>query len=212
MLRRLGEASVQPSGNAPALDDLRGLARRALVSEGERGLLALRAVQSELFVQAARGWAASGKPAADLRELGGEFPELATMSGWRTGSTLVLTDDELGLLFRMRWNELTGLAERPSFALTLDELRARYSLLLRHPSGPDAATRIHRQLGYVTALEKLDHDYPVAFARGVLFYRAADYESAAAAFQTHLALHPNGPWTLRAQNHLLQALARLDDG
>jgi hypothetical protein len=64
----------------------------------------------------------------------------------------------------------------------------------------------------VTAIEKLDHDYPAAMARGVLLYRAGAYEAAAAAFRAQLAARPDGPWTLRAKNHLLAALARAPEG
>lgn len=212
MLRRLGRASVETGGNAgAALADLRTLTVRAVQQDGARGLLALRAVQSELFVGACREWAASGVVSAELRELGGDFPGLATTSGWLEGKTLRLSDEELSLLFRSRWNDLAGLAGTPPFAATLDEQRNRYGLLLRHPSGGDAGTRIQRQLGYVTSLGNIDRDYPVAFARGVLLYRAGAYDASAAAFRAHLAAHPQGPWALRAGNHLLAALARAEE-
>jgi hypothetical protein len=208
MLRRVGEAEGRANSNvSAAVADLRALARRALRDEGPGGLLALRSVQSELFVSAARAWTNDGTPDGELRELGGDFAELATKSGWREGHALALTDEELALLFRMRWSDLTGLGDKPPFATTLDEYRERYALLLRHPSGADARVRLERQLGYVTALEKLDPDYPATFARGVLFYWAGAYDASAAAFRAHLATHPNGRWTLRAKNHLLAALA-----
>jgi len=81
MLRRVGDAEGRPNSNVPAaIADLRALARRALRDEGPSGLLALRAVQSELFVNAAREWAARGAPSTELRELGGDFAELSTKS------------------------------------------------------------------------------------------------------------------------------------
>lgn len=213
MLRRLGRASVEPGGNAPAaLADLRTLTVRAVKADGASGLLALRAVQTELFVRACREWAASGTVSDELRELGGDFPELASTSGWLEGNALRLTDDELALLFRGRWNDLSGLAKTPPFAASLDEQRSRYGLLLRHPSGRDAATRLQRQLGYAASLGAIDRDYPAAFARGVLLYRSGAYEASAAAFRAHLAAHPQGPWALRAGNHLLAALARSEPG
>jgi hypothetical protein len=213
MFRHVGAAEGKREGNAEAaLYDLRALARRALRDEGATGLLALRAVQAELFVAACGAFVASGTPSPELGELGGDFPELARKSGWFDGKALVLTADELALLFRTRWNELTALGQATAFAATLDEHRERYALLLRHPAGDDAAARGARQLGYVTGIEKLDHDYPAAFARGVLLYRAGAYDAAAAAFRAHLAARPDGPWTLRARNHLLAALARTPDG
>jgi hypothetical protein len=159
-------------------------------------------------VSAARGWAATGTVALELRELGGDFPELATRSAWREGKSLVLTDEELSLLFRMRWNELAGIANEQPYTATLDEYRDRYSLLLRHPSGEAPELRLKRQLGYVSAIEKLDRDYPASFARGVLLYHSGAYLASAEAFRAHLAAHPNGPWNLRARNHLLAALAQ----
>lgn len=211
MFRHLGDAAGKREANAEAkLFDLRALARHALGDEGAAGLLGLRAVQAELFVAACRGFAVSGEPDGELRELGGDFSELAQKSGWIEAGAFVLTDEELALLFRMRWNELTGLGQDAAFQPTLDEYRDRYALLLRHPAGEGAA-RQERQLGYAAAIAKLDHDYPAAFARGVLLYRAGAYEAAAAAFREHLAARPDGPWTLRARNHLLAALARSPD-
>jgi hypothetical protein len=207
-LRRLGSAVAETSGDAPRL---RAKLLALVRIEREHGhgeeLLTLRAVQSELFVTATRAWERSGQVSSELSELGGDFPELARRSGWLDGRRLVLEDDERALLFRTRWNELAGVADTPPFAPTLDEYRARYALLLRHPSGSTPEERSSRTLGYVEALEKLDHDYPAAFARGVLYYRAGAYEASAEAFRMQLAAHPDGPWTLRAKNHLLEALA-----
>ena len=212
MFRQLGAAAGVRAANTEAkLFDLRRLARAAVRDEGTAGLLALRAVQSELFVAACRRFATSGQADAELRELGGDFGELARKSAWVEGGAFVLNDEELALLFRARWNELTGLAAAAAFQPTLDEYRDRYALLLRHPAGDDDASRASRQLGYVTSIEKLDHDYPAAFARGVLLYRSGAYEAAAAAFRAHLSARPDGPWTLRARNHLLAALARTAD-
>jgi hypothetical protein len=43
--------------------------------------------------------------------------------------------------------------------------------------------------------------------RGVLLHRLGEPASAAQAFVEHLAEHPDGPWSLRARNHLLAVLA-----
>jgi hypothetical protein len=207
VLRRFGVASTSKDGNTEAvLKDLRQLAQAELAASRVDALLALRAVQTALFVTATRSWEPRGAVARELRELGGDFPELATRSGWLDGSRVVLTDDELALLFRMRWNDLTGLGATQPFTARLDEYRERYSLLLRHPSGENPSVRLKRQLGYVAAMETLDRDYPALFARGVLLYRAEAYEASADAFRAHLAKRPDGPWTLRAKNHLLEAM------
>jgi hypothetical protein len=208
-LRRYGAAAAAKSGEAPRLlAKLRELMHDELAQKHTEELLALRAAQTELFVAATHGWERGGREDSELAELGGDFCDLAGRSGWLEDGQLVLTDDERALLFRGRWNELTGVAATQPFVATLDELRARYSLLLRHPSGHGREERLKRQLGYVEAMEKLDPDYPGAFARGVLYYRAEAYDSAAEAFRLALAAHPDGAWTLRAKNHLLGALAR----
>lgn len=211
-IRRIGRATVEPGGNADAkLTDLRLFAVRALKEGGTAGLLSLRAVQAELFVSACHETVRSGTVSDELRELGGDFAVLARTSGWLDGKNLRLTDEELALLFRIRWNELSGLAQHPAFAPSLDEQRARYALLLRLPAGADAPTRLQHQLGYVGALEALDREYPAAFARGVLLYRSGAYHASAAAFRAHLAARRDGPWSLRAGNHLLAALAHTPD-
>jgi hypothetical protein len=211
-LRRYGAAAAAKGGEAPRLlASLRALVRDELARKHTEELLALRAVQAELFVAATHTWEHTGQVDRELDELGGDFSELARRSGWLDGQKLVLTDDERALLFRGRWNDLAAVAETPPFVATLDELRARFSLLLRHPSGVKPEERLTRQLGYVEAMEKLDHDYPGAFARGVLYYRAGAYDASTAAFRMALAAHPDGPWSLRAKNHLLDALAHTQD-
>jgi len=211
-IRRIGRAATEGGGNADAkLADLRVFTVRALKEGGTSGLLALRAIQAELFVSACHDAARSGTANDDLRELGGDFHTLARASDWLDTLNLRLTDDELALLFRIRWNELTGLAQHPTFVASLDEQRARYALLLRLPAGADSAARLEHQLGYVAALETLDRDYPAALARGVVLYRSGAYEAAATAFRAHLAARRDGPWSLRAGNHLLAALAHTTD-
>jgi hypothetical protein len=208
-LRRFGVASTAKDGNADAvLRDLRRLVQAELEASHADSLLALRGVQTALFVTATRQWQ-GGDVERELRELGGDFPELATRNGWVEGKRVILEDEELALLFRMRWNDLTALGATQPFTARLDEYRERYALLLRHPSGDSPGVRLKRQLGYVAAVETLDHDYPANFARGVLLYRAEAYEASAEAFRTHLVKRPNGPWTLRAKNHLLAAVARI---
>src|ERR1051325_3609620 len=129
-----------------ALKDLRVRARTELDANHAEELLALRAVQTELFVEAVRGWEREDKVDRELRELGGDFVELATRSAWIDGRRVTLEDEELGLLFRMRWNDLTGLGATQPFTARLDEYRDRYALLLRHPSGENTAVRLKRQL------------------------------------------------------------------
>lgn len=211
-IRRIGRAAAEPGGNPDAkLTELRLQTVRALKESGTAELLALRAVQAGFFVNACHDAVLSGGASSELIELGGDFWQLARASEWLGLDVPGLTDDELALLFRSRWNELTGLMRHPAFVASLDEQRARYALLLRLPAGADASARIEHQLGYVSALETVDHDYPATFARGVLLYRARSYDASVAAFRAHLAARRDGPWSLRAGNHLLAALALASD-
>jgi hypothetical protein len=175
------------------------LARR---KGNDSGLVALLALQAELYV-----FEASGKPSTELTELGGDFLAVAKQNGWLEGHRILLDDDERAALFRVRWTELTGLRREARFAPTLDEYRVYYSLYLRQGTRADGARDEHA-FSVVRALEKRDPSYPSSFARGVLFYQKGLFDDAAEAFRVHLAAYPDGPWTLRAKNHLLAALAR----
>jgi hypothetical protein len=61
----------------------------------------------------------------------------------------------------------------------------------------------------VAALERLDPSYPAALARGVLLYGSGAKAAAADAFRDQLSRREDGPFRLRARNHLLAALAEL---
>ena len=206
-IRRCGRETVAGQGVPDkVIGEVLLTVRMALDRKSEAGLLRLLALQTELFVDATHAFESSGKPSMELQELGGDFVSMAKQSGWLEGRTLVLDDDERASLFRLRWTELTGLRSVALFSPTLDEYRAYYALYLRNLRGADSA-RSERAFSVVRALEKRDPSYPGAFARGVLFYRAGLFQEAADAFGAHLALHPDGPWALRARNHVLQALA-----
>jgi hypothetical protein len=166
-------------------------------------------VQTELFVRAVVEWDGAVEVSSELRELGGDFPEIARTSGWVADGRQVFDDDELALLFRARFGELTGLGGKPPFSATLDERRESHALLLRHPTGTDPAARAGSQLRNIAALARVDPDYPAALARGVVLYKAAAFEAAADEFRAELAARPDGAWHLRAKNHLLAALAQL---
>ena len=63
------------------------------------------------------------------------------------------------------------------------------------------------RLEKVKLLAKIDPEYPGEYARGVAAYRAGKYAISEDAFKKWLKDHPNGPFTLRAQNHLRAAIA-----
>lgn len=186
------------------LAELRGLTRTARGKHGDDAMQGLLALQTELFLTAVRGWEEGDESAAELPELGGGFVEKAKASGWTRGERRLDADDfERRALFKVRWVEAAGLRTTTGFAPTANELRTYYRFMLAHSGrATDVALR---QVG---AVEKLDLDYPAEFARGVLFYRGGHFADSVQAFRAHLAKHPDGPWTQRAQNHLLAAAER----
>lgn len=209
-LRRFGLATRERHARQALIRrDLVAYAERALAREGEKPLLALRALQTQLFTGAARRFAETQERNADLDALGGDFVETALGNGWLVKGTPI---DVVAFesLFRARWNDLTGLDAHPAFAVTLDDFRARYAFLLGIESS-DGEARGKLQRNHVEKIAARDPDYPADFARGVLFFRAHAYEASAEAFRRHLARHPDGPWTLRARNHLLAAMAEVPD-
>ena len=82
--RQYGLAVSQ--GTLGAADQARSrfekLTAQARHTEGSEPLLALRAVQTELFLQALLRWEATRRVDQDLLELGGDFPAKARSSGW----------------------------------------------------------------------------------------------------------------------------------
>jgi TolA-binding protein len=210
-LRRFGLLSREQPEHARTLrQQLAELVTTARAEHGDTTLLALRALQAQLFAQALRGGAADAETRA-ARELGGELASSSAHPSWYDEHGFVGSDAELAALFRMRWNELLGLARMQPFAATLNEWRLYYRFLLRTASLTDTVPGRPAAdvLSYLTALGELDPDYPIDFARGVALYGRGAYDEAARAFAAHLHLHPDGPWTLRARNHLAACGAAL---
>jgi hypothetical protein len=124
-------------------------------------------------------------------------------------------EQALRVLFKRRWNEISGLTQG-AFMLSLDEQRAFYEFLLRYP--PRRADRAEGaegpgfDSGYllrkIDEIAALDASYPRLFARGVVQFRSGDFRHASRSFSAHLDVSPDGPWALRAQNHLRAALER----
>jgi TolA-binding protein len=63
------------------------------------------------------------------------------------------------------------------------------------------------RLERIARIGAIDPSYPTEFARGVASYRRGDYVGSAQAFRRWLDDHPDGPFTLRAENFLRAALA-----
>lgn len=213
LVRRFGALPKnQPEHLSTLARQLREQVAEARRRHGAEPLLGLRALQAELFVRAVREQAPNGDGAGAraARELGGELASPAAHAFWYDAHGFRGSDAELATLFRMRWNELAGVTRVQPFAPTLNEWRVYYRFRLRYPerspSGHGASTALTNDLA---ALGELDPDYPIDLARGVALYWQGEYAAAAAAFAAQLQLHPDGPWTLRARNHLAACSAAL---
>jgi hypothetical protein len=215
-LRRFGVAEYgrEDARGVALADEIVKRAAAARSSDGDRALLALRAVQADLFVHAVTTWARAGDGEADVIALGGGFARHARRHGWIEGKRLIIEEDGLRQLFVLRWTKLAGFMDTQPFAPTLNELRLYYRTLLRHPeqssgtSTEDPYILSGLQLAYVNTLAKQDPDYPVLLARGILEFRVGRFDDATALLAAHLKEHPDGPWRLRAQNYFVAARER----
>lgn len=202
----------------------------------ERDLLALRAVQTRHFLDALRTWERTGETTNELVELGGAFVPRLLDAGWATTTPtrrIVLDDTQRRVAFKLVWNAILDLEKRPAFTLPLDEQRTMYRLYIERPhpsemqraalvaqrksaSDPQACARANfeeaRQANQwrvekIRRLGAIDPAYPTAYALGVALYHAGRYDLSADAFSAWLKEHPDGPYTLRARNHLKAAIA-----
>jgi hypothetical protein len=175
---------------------------------GDEPVLALRAVQADLFVAAVRD-----ENVEELRELGGSFFGPAGRDG--VARAAQLRRDELKSLFGMRWTRLARLTSERPFTPTLNEWRLYYRTLLSHAelASPtlerDAAARTLSLSRVVEALAKLDPDYPASLALGITRHWMGRYDDAESLFASYLSTHPTGPLRLRVQGYVLAARRHL---
>ena len=210
LVRRYGsyEARGDDNGAERARHDAFDLRKRAQERFGPEPLLALRALQTELFAARLEELGRLVSDDRELSELGGNLPAHARRAGWvADDGTLRLSKQELLTMYRVRWTRLVGAISDDALGPSLTEFRAYYRALLQHPESLDPREREERRLAYADALGRRDPGFFPAFTRGVLFYRLGDPGAAAQAFTEHLREHPDGPWSLRAKNHLLYLLA-----
>jgi hypothetical protein len=207
-VRRIGAALAAPISPDPRLVEQVQLDANSLAQKSPDALLALRALQAELFLQAVRAWETSHEVSQELRELGGPFSALAQSAWLDEAGHLTLEPDELRLLFRIHFGRLTGLHGLPPFGPSLEESRRYYGTHLRHPLAPrgDPVAQSLAQLPFAAALGNIDPEYPAALAVGILLLRAGDPLSAAPQLETYLRAQPNGPWSQVAQNSQLLAI------
>jgi hypothetical protein len=196
-------------------------------------VLALRAVQLDGFLAEVRQFERTGNISPELKALGGTFIARMRRVGWCEGDRLLLTELERRAAFKATWNTLVDFDKVHAFALSNQETRALYTLYFSHPHAPEAQ-RAALALARAQAKDKetcaridfgeraaagawllpklaeygaMDPDYPLALARGVVLYQRHQYADAARAFTQWLEAHPDGPWTLRARNHLRASIA-----
>lgn len=208
LVRRFRVRGVDLEGG---LDPAAEVARlRGQGFDGELGRL--RALQSELFVREVRKFAATRTVTTDLRELGGDFAEVAS-SGWLDdGAGLLLSEDELRLLFRLRWSKLTGLLDDPHLGPSPAELRAYQALLLQRPPGAallDPASLAAARLRPTLEYGSLDPDYPVDLARGLLELEMGHADLAERSFLDERNSARSSARRLRVAHHLREARRRL---
>ncbi len=227
------EAKNPPNAPWPELrqhvDEARNLAR----AHGAEALLDLRAAQLSRFLEEVAAWRKTGQSSSELEAEGGGFIRRMTMAGYAKDRWLALADHELRVAFKLKWNSVVRLDDDPAFKPTLDESRALYTFYILHPHATESARETfaaarknaHTQadcdalgageriasetwrLEKIERLAQIDPTYPAAYARGVALYRAAKFEQSARAFEEWLRVHPDGPLTLRARNHLRAAIA-----
>jgi len=194
---------------------------------GESELLALRAYQLRRFLAELGQWQRSGVASEELEQIGGDFLAALRRNGWSEGQErrLVAGEIVLRVLFKKRWNDVTG-ANAGAFALSLDEERVRHGFFLERPwverdePAPRTpldelrreALRSQARLATIDRLGRLDPRYPADLAHGVVLYRLQRFVPAADAFRRQLERSPGGPYALRAQNYLKAALDRMREG
>ena len=210
--RRVGDA-VRAFGAADVARDQEALfaAKRELVAsvqalralpDGDEQLRELLGYQLAAFLRELGAWRATGKVSTDLGELAGSITETITESGWLAPGRRLVPDEHVqAALFQKRFAEITG--ARDVVGLNQDQHRALLAFLLVHPPKMDNPVAL---AGYrarrVEEAAQVDDAYPIDLARAMTRHQAGDTTGAIEAYRRHFELHPDGPWTLRARNHL----------
>ena len=208
----------------------------AVVFDGEKGfdaLRTLRAVQLETFLAEVEKLETSGVVSEELEAVAGSFVERMHAAGWLEGTKVVLDERERRAAYKLVWSAQVGADRMPQLALNLDEQRALYTLYIRRPHAPEAQRAPYEsqrasatdpaacqravgqervaieqwRLEKIKRLGDLDPTYPTSYALGVAYYRIGRYDASIEAFRSWVEKHPDGPFALRAKNHLKAALA-----
>jgi hypothetical protein len=226
------DATENDAQNAQVmLDD----ARRILASRADwpEDVLSLRAIQMSAFLDELARYESTGTASKELEELGGGFLKRAKSAGWSDGNRILLDGPQRRAIFKAVWNAIAGVDGVDRFVLKLDEQRALYTLYLSRPYPGEQAQRtldaMRREAktpeqcaraafddrrareawraDKIRRFGQIDPTYPMAYALGVAHYRGGRYDLSSDAFRAWIDAHPDGPYTVRARNHLKAALA-----
>ncbi len=209
-IRHFGQSVTQGLDTTHDRQDIKDRFKLALDKGQAQLLLRLRAVQTQFFLSAVARYERDGTVSTDLQELGADFLTRAQASGWFSARRRCLADEAtLSMLFRLHWADLAERRAVFPYAPSLNDWRIYYHFMLLHPPGvadPLSLAADAERLRAVNALSRKDPDYPGFFAKGTLYYRLDDRQSAATAFRTQLAQHESGPYALLARNYLIESL------
>jgi tetratricopeptide (TPR) repeat protein len=169
-------------------------------------MLELRAIQTELFVQALDTYERTAIANDDLKALGGDVLEVvkarrlirAIPNRPKTTYRVLLEPDERRAIFLLRWTELAGLTQSAPFRLAPSWVILGSDFRLR----PKLVELGSAELKVIERLGEADPTYPAALAKGLLLTRLGAYDAAAASFREFLAQAPDAPYRQRAKNHL----------
>jgi TolA-binding protein len=212
LVRRVGISEHRRDSQETNL--LRGQLRNALrgaVDPDE--LLSLRALQTELFLAAFdRQLRTHSVPFdAELLELGGSFAEHADQQQWWTDPRQLPERSELTAVYRIRWNELVGVANVPRFQVSANDRRLDFRMRLRGFRNLPSPDRGNAELAVLKALTPFDPGYPATYAQGIALIHAGSYKPAFDVLQSYLATNPSGEFALRARNFALYAALELSN-
>ncbi len=196
------------------------------------GLRTLRALQLDAFLAEVQKFEATGKPTEELEDLAGSFLDHMAAAGWLQHGRVILDEAALRVAYKLVWNAQIGADRVRGMAVSLDEERALYRFYLTHPHASEpqrlayesmrskarsrddcqkaiAQERLDMEqwrIDKIRRLGEIDPTYPTGYALGVSFYRAGRYDQSIEAFRSWVAKHPDGPFAIRARNHMKAAL------
>lgn len=186
---------------------LRLLVQGLLRDQRERELLALRDVQTMLFVEDLHEhWRKpSAETEASVRELGANV--LSYLDAAKTWlPTHPHLDPTLAALFIQRWADVLNLEQHLLLAPSANAQRLIQRFLIAYQLNKGAKRDNQQLLALLSSVPDYSPDYPSEYARGIVFYQMGAFTEAIAAFERHLSEHPDGAWAGRAHNFRLEAI------